>query len=811
MSQTKITDNTKTTLSMFNIDEEYKTFICFSLKVSAEIDKVGEITKKCMFPVGWQKFTTSKINLNKHNAIAIITGQKSNIFVIDYDKPDLFDRDILLFPELKNYYVKNRKGYHCYFKWSENIQNFLTSTSADGIDFQGDGKCVFAPPTHYQDINKNIYTYQIIHKNTIIEMSNDCMQYLKNTYLSEKKIYKIKSKKLDLSIINTNEIIENEINDLANIININYLDSYNSWCSILWSLRSININHLDIALHISKKSNKFDLTSFNKVWNSYTTSKNNFSAGTFFHYCRISNDHQYSVIRSKYHDFNEITDCNDNEIAKTFVKIFGCDFIYCNDIYYYFNNIYWIADHTGHYLRLKIANELSIFYLDEVKRRLKLINEMTDQTAIEIMKKKNESLLKLINNVQNSNINSNIQKMINLYIENNDIKWETNPYLFIFKNKIMDLKSSEFVEPCRDDYMCISTGYDYISPSKESIIKMNSLLDQVFPYPEERKLYLIILATALCGQTLEKFINANGNGGNGKGFLNELAQCVMGDYAYTCGNNVLLNPIKAGNNPEVANMNNKRVVFYREPDTSQNQKLNVATIKELTGGKEINARLNYSNNTKCNLKATHILECNERPKLSGKIDDAVVRRLIDIPFRATFTKNPEDYAGDYIFQGNDTVKTDSFQQEHKSALFNIIMEHWKLYLESNENIDAFIPSSVKERTKLYLEANDEIKEWFDTEYLTSDKDSYIQIKDIYERFCSSDLFQNLSKKERRENSKKAFTEKIIANINFKKHYKEEYRPYIDGKQVKIRQVLMGWKSIQKVEIEPEDDCDFSKD
>ncbi len=37
---------------------------------------------------------------------------------------------------------------------------------------------------------------------------------------------------------------------------------------------------------------------------------------------------------------------------------------------------------------------------------------------------------------------------------------------------------------------------------------MNSLLDQAFPYPDERKLYLIILATALCGQTLEKFFNA---------------------------------------------------------------------------------------------------------------------------------------------------------------------------------------------------------------------------------------------------------------------------------------------------------------
>ncbi len=29
-------------------------------------------------------------------------------------------------------------------------------------------------------------------------------------------------------------------------------------------------------------------------------------------------------------------------------------------------------------------------------------------------------------------------------------------------SKTMDLKTCEFVEPCRDDYMCISTGYEYV-------------------------------------------------------------------------------------------------------------------------------------------------------------------------------------------------------------------------------------------------------------------------------------------------------------------------------------------------------------
>jgi hypothetical protein len=47
------------------------------------------------------------------------------------------------------------------------------------------------------------------------------------------------------------------------------------------------------------------------------------------------------------------------------------------------------------------------------------------------------------------------------------------------------------------------------------------MLDKIFIIKDERELYLIILATGLYGQTLEKFILANGEGRNGKGVLNE--------------------------------------------------------------------------------------------------------------------------------------------------------------------------------------------------------------------------------------------------------------------------------------------------
>ena len=80
--------------------------------------------------------------------------------------------------------------------------------------------------------------------------------------------------------------------------------------------------------------------------------------------------------------------------------------------------------------------------------------------------------------------------------------------------------------------MNLTTGYDYREPLKDEIDEIKKILEKIFIKKEERELYLIILATGLYGQTLEKFILANGDGRNGKGFLNEFAQNMVGNYGY---------------------------------------------------------------------------------------------------------------------------------------------------------------------------------------------------------------------------------------------------------------------------------------
>ena len=207
--------------------------------------------------------------------------------------------------------------------------------------------------------------------NELLDMSNELCEYLTTTYLPkpiEKSIKKIvEDTKCDTQSVskdNAKNIIAGEISELADIIDIAYLDNYDSWTKIVWSLKAIDVKNRElkaidvkireIAMQISEKSSKYDVSGFDKVWNSETTSKNNFGAGTFFHYCKISDFNSWTKIHSKYHDFCEIDGRTGNEIAKIFVKIFGCDFIYCNQAYYFFNVIYWVADGIACVWRLQM-------------------------------------------------------------------------------------------------------------------------------------------------------------------------------------------------------------------------------------------------------------------------------------------------------------------------------------------------------------------------------------------------------------------------------------------------------------------------
>jgi phage/plasmid-associated DNA primase len=117
-----------------------------------------------------------------------------------------------------------------------------------------------------------------------------------------------------------------------------------------------------------------------------------------------------------------------------------------------------------------------------------------------------------------------------------------------------------------------------------------------------------------------------------------MLNCV-GDYGYKLPSHILLNPLKAGANPEIFNLVNKRFVLSQEPD--EKQKFNTGTLKELTGDTTINARNLYSDNCKVKLTSSLFLEANKLPNLDA-VNDALYRRIDVTPF-VTKAVSKEEY------------------------------------------------------------------------------------------------------------------------------------------------------------------------
>ena len=79
------------------------------------------------------------------------------------------------------------------------------------------------------------------------------------------------------------------------------------------------------------------------------------------------------------------------------------------------------------------------------------------------------------------------------------------------------------------------------------------------------------------------------------------------------------------------------------------------------------------------------------------------------------------------------------------------------------------------------------------EHYQEKEGSYISVDDFKQEFMSSGMYHNLKKSEKREWSKKKyFLDKVKSNTFLKPYYKAVHKPYVKGKQVCRRNVLVGW-------------------
>ena len=639
----------------------------------------------------------------------------------------------------------------------------------------------------------------------------------------EKKNNKIKNEKIyDPS---DNETLEK----ICNLINPSYMEDRRGFLHLIIAMKNSGLSR-EYAIEFSNRSDKFDATTemygiktpedFDNFWNYADPDYkgNPLTEATLHKHAKESNEKEYNLLTSwgrntdkankSYSNLLHYT--NDYDFASLFVALIGDDLMYQpqtdkedEKLYLYHNN-QWKEDIKPHYLTRKIVfNVLSKYTIEKNIEYNKLLlkcaeEENYNEDEWEKMRKKIKGGDMIIMELKKVNIKDTIVKAIKeeLAGTENKIEFDKNPDLFSFNNKCFDLRTGMEHIPTKHDYILMRTGGDYIEPTKAQMDKIKQLVELVLPVAEVRKCYMSILRTAMRGQTLEKFTMSNGCGRNGKTFLHELMFKFMGNYAIKANVSIITQKMKSGPNPELANLNKKRFVLWAEPE--ENQSIQISTMKDLTGGDTITAKQCHSNKTEQINHGTHVMELNERVGFDGKLNLAVVERMIDVEFPSFFSNDPIQYNdpefnNGHCYKRDESLKENDFKDNHACALFHYIME----YEGANE---LYIADAVKQRTKAYLNSKDEFTSWFNSVYEIAwndnnnhnegrDMKEIIKLKDSYDAYKDGDVYKNMSKKECRKMTKVRFIEIFSSHINFKHYY--SLRTKKDG--VTYRNVLRGFK------------------
>ena len=806
------------------------------------VDKQNEDPKKRVIGVN-QKWDINKAILYSSQYGGKVSCKydlsKSSVAVFDVDTDDYpyekLCKDLNISVSDTLWVRGNTKGYHVWVVFGDNFKKPSNKNIVDCMkNCMGDylGEKVF------ERIDKD-WNYKNTYPDLnpiVLEVENDMMD---NIYYMDKinKNKEIIKKEINQKVYepSDNETLEK----VCNLINPSYMEDRKGYLSLIIAIKNSGLSR-EFAIEFSKRSPKFDEVNemygintpedFDNFWNYATDDYQGkpLTEATLYKRAKESNEKEFNLLTSwgrntdkankSYSNLLHYT--NDYDFACLFVALIGDNLLYQpqtdneDEKLYLYHNDQWKEDIKPHYLTRKmIFKELSKYTIEkniEYNKLLLTIDKEENEDEWDKIARKIKGGDSVMYELKKVCTKDSIVKAVKEELAGmeNKIEFDKNPDLFSFNNKCFDLRTNEEHIPTKHDYILLRTGDDYKEPTKEQMEKIKGIIEKTLPDEEVRKSYMSVLRSAMRGQTLEKFIMANGCGRNGKTQLHELFMKFMGKYSIKANVSIITQKMKSGPNPELANLDKKRFVLWAEPE--ENQSIQISTMKDLTGGDTITSRRCNSNKTEQVNHGTHVMELNERVGFDGKLNLAIVERMMDIEFPSFFSHNPVEYNdrnfnNGYCYKRDESLKENDFKDNHACALFHYIME----YEGANE---LYVAEAVKTRTKAYLNSKDEFTSWFNSIYeiaWTKDKDGkdirdtgeQIKLKDAYIRYKNSDVYANMSKKEKRKMSKERFVEVFSSHINFKHYY--SLRIKIHGNT--YRNILRGFKERDDIDDDENDD------
>ena len=693
----------------------------------------------------------------------------TNYAVVDIDTDDYTLDQLYEDTGIDNMWTKgNSKGYHVWVEFPKGKpdayrKNVVNCSNLCEMDYLGEKVFERVGKTWTGDFPCHIHAEQF-----------------KKCFIKEKFTKKAeKAEKAEKKTENSSNIAL--LKDLVDLIDMKYCDNRSDWLKILFAMKRCGFTEED-AREWSSQSERYTENGFDTAWAQYSAEEITAGNGTIRYYANLSNSGEYWRLTKEPFP----TAPTEKDYSELFWELAGdCCIVSNNTMYLYYKNMWRIVDkNEPHILRTMIGDTLRVHFQ-------KILINVESNGIVTKISDTARYIAEMCKRNKLSNVTSFVMdKMYSEHCDTEDI-FDNKPYIFAFKNKAFDLKTGLPYDIKKEDYITQNTGRDYLKPTDTQLATVAKVFHSIFPDPEVGKCYLSVLRLCLSGEHPEKLFIANGQGRNGKGLINELAFKLLGQYAYKMSIEVLTKEVKkTGANPELANLHKMRMVVSSEPEDGC--KIQTGFAKELTGCAEIAARGLYCGVTTTILWMVLIIELNKKLLLSGRMDTSVLERIVDIPFESTFVSNPDDVDESRgIYQGNLEYKTEAWQIEHSCAFFHYILE--------NAPAELYIPDRIKNLSKQYVLNSDEMYGWVMENYETADNTEFVKVKDVFDLYKASDLYSNLTKLEKRNLSKKAFSELISNHIVLKRQFRSDPSK-VAGKTVNCER-------IQGLKLKPPDDCD----
>lgn len=312
------------------------------------------------------------------------------------------------------------------------------------------------------------------------------------------------------------------------------------------------------------------------------------------------------------------------------------------------------------------------------------------------------------------------QAKLDLYCEH-----ETNRDVLNFPNGTYDLKTLEFREHRKEEFLTYVIPYNY--DPNATCPRWIEFINEILPEKDLRKLIQEVLAYPLANIHLEKIVYFYGSGRNGKSLTLEVVCSALGEDNVS---HVPLGSILKNDGLGLQQMENKLINIAAEniPRISDS-----SVLKTYTSGEDLNVKRLFQNTYTTNNYPQTILASNHLPQ-STDYSYGFYSRLLIFPFNYTV---PEDKI-------NPNLKAEL--SEELPGICNWLLEGVKILRQNNKFSDSPTIDALKNE---YRVQSDTVCGFLDEKMYMPSNSRKKLLKDMqneFNRFCDENNYRQISTK-----------------------------------------------------------------